>query len=181
MHCYRILGSVTDAEDVLQETLLAAWQGLPGFEGRSSLRVWLFQIATRRCLNALRAASRRPAAAWPPAGVELPEASGRGEVTWLDPYPGAALDGLADPAPGPAARYEASESISVAFVTALQLLPPRQRAAGILRDVLGVRAREAATVLGCTEESLTSALKRGRAGLAGRRADPGAARPPAPG
>ena len=139
-HCYRVLGSVADAEDALQETLLAAWQGLAGFEGRSSVRVWLYQIATRRCLNALRAASRRPPLAWPPPGVVLPEPTRAGEVTWLEPRPDVLLEGLADAAPGPEARDEASEAISVGFVTALQLLPPRQRAALILRDVLGYRA-----------------------------------------
>jgi RNA polymerase sigma-70 factor (TIGR02960 family) len=166
VHCYRILGSALDAEDALQETLLAAWQGLAGFEGRSSLRVWLFQIATRRCLNALRSASRRPAMDWPPPGVEVPEPTRLGEVTWLEPYPDVLLAGLADDAPGPEARYEARESISVAFVTALQLLPPRQRAVLILRDVLGFRASEVAGILDCTEESVTSALKRARAALA---------------
>jgi RNA polymerase sigma-70 factor (ECF subfamily) len=179
VHCYRILGSAADAEDALQETLLAAWQGLPGFEGRSSLRVWLFQIATRRCLNALRAASRRPPADWPPPGVQLPEATARGEITWLEPYPDVLLEGLPDAAPGPESRYEASEAISVAFVTALQLLPPRQRAALILRDVLGFRASEAAGILDSTEESVTSALKRARAALQYQR-DRSAGREPPP-
>src|ERR1700756_20148 len=137
-HCYRILGSVLDAEDALQETLLAAWQGLAGFEGRSSIRVWLFQIATRRCLNALRSASRRPPMDWPPPGVQTPEPTRVvGEVAWLEPYPDVLLEGLADAAPGPEARYEVREAISVAFVTALQLLPPRQRAVLIMRDGLG--------------------------------------------
>jgi len=181
VHCYRILGSVLDAEDALQETLLAAWQGLAGFEGRSSLRVWLFQIATRRCLNALRAASRRPPVEWPPPGVELPAPTRLGEVTWLDPYPDVLLEGLADAAPGPEARYEATEAISVAFVTALQLLPPRQRAALILRDVLGFRASEAAAILDSTEESVTSALKRARSALQYQRAQSGGLEPPPPG
>ncbi|HEX3958956.1 MAG TPA: sigma-70 family RNA polymerase sigma factor [Trebonia sp.] len=180
VHCYRILGSALDAEDALQETLLAAWQGLAGFEGRSSLRVWLFQIATRRCLNALRSASRRPRMEWPPPGVELPEPTRVGEITWLEPYPDVLLEGLADAAPGPEARYEASEAISVAFVTALQLLPPRQRAVLILRDVLGFRASEAAGILDCTEESVTSALKRARAALQYRR-ERSAEREPPPG
>jgi len=170
VHCYRILGSALDAEDALQETLLAAWQGLPGFEGRASVRVWLYQIATRRCLNALRAASRRPPINWPPPGVELPEPTRLGEVVWLEPYPDVLLEGLADAAPGPEARYETTEAISVAFVTALQLLPPRQRAVLILRDVLGFRASEAANILDCTEESVTSALKRARAALQYQRA-----------
>jgi RNA polymerase sigma-70 factor (TIGR02960 family) len=181
VHCYRILGSALDAEDALQETLLAAWRGLAGFEGRSSVRVWLFQIATRRCLNALRAASRRPPMDWPPSGVELPEPTRLGEVTWLEPYPDILLEGLADAAPGPEARYEATEAISVAFVTALQLLPPRQRAVLILRDVLGFRAGEAADILDCTEESVTSALKRARAALQFRRTRSADLEPPPPG
>jgi RNA polymerase sigma-70 factor (TIGR02960 family) len=181
VHCYRILGSALDAEDALQETLLAAWQGLSGFEGRSSVRVWLFQIATRRCLNALRSASRRPPMDWPPPGVELPEPTRLGEVAWLEPYPDVLLEGLADAAPGPEARYEAREAISVAFVTALQLLPPRQRAVLILRDVLGFRASEAAGILDCTEESVTSALKRARAALQYQRARSADREPPAPG
>jgi RNA polymerase sigma-70 factor (TIGR02960 family) len=181
VHCYRILGSALDAEDALQETLLAAWQGLSGFEGRSSVRVWLFQIATRRCLNALRSASRRPPMDWPPPGVELPEPTRLGEVAWLEPYPDVLLEGLADAAPGPEARYEAREAISVAFVTALQLLPPRQRAVLILRDVLGFRASEAAGILDCTEESVTSALKRARAALQYQRTRSADREPPAPG
>lgn len=181
VHCYRILGSVLDAEDALQETLLAAWQGLAGFEGRSSIRVWLFQIATRRCLNALRSASRRPRVDWPPPGVELPEPTRLGDVAWLEPYPDVLLEGLADAAPGPEARYEATEAISVAFVTALQLLPPRQRAVLILRDVLGFRASEAAGILDSTEESVTSALKRARAALEYRRTQSAGPEPPAPG
>jgi RNA polymerase sigma-70 factor (TIGR02960 family) len=181
VHCHRILGSALDAEDALQETLLAAWQGLPGFEGRASVRVWLYQIATRRCLNALRAASRRPQMDWPPPGVELPEPTRLGEVVWLEPYPDVLLEGLADAAPGPEARYEASEAISVAFVTALQLLPPRQRAVLILRDLLGYRASEAAGILDCTEESVTSALKRARAALQYQRAQAANRTPPPPG
>jgi RNA polymerase sigma-70 factor (ECF subfamily) len=181
VHCYRILGSALDAEDALQETLLAAWQGLAGFEGRSSLRVWLFRIATRRCLNALRSASRRPPVAWPPPGVELPEPTRLGEVVWLEPYPDVLLEGLPDAAPGPEARYEAAEAISLAFVTALQLLPPRQRAVLILRDVLGFRASEAAAILDCTEESVTSALKRARAALQYRCAGSADRKSPRPG
>jgi RNA polymerase sigma-70 factor (ECF subfamily) len=178
VHCYQILGSAQDAEDALQEALLAAWQGLAGFEGRSSVRVWLYQIATRRCLNALRSASRRPPVDWPPPGVELPEPTRLGEVMWLEPYPDVLLEGLADAAPGPEARYETTEAISVAFVTALQLLPPRQRAVLILRDVLGFRASEAAAILDCTEESVTSALKRARHALQYRRARSGREPPP---
>jgi RNA polymerase sigma-70 factor (TIGR02960 family) len=181
VHCYRILGSALDAEDVLQESLLAAWQGLAGFEGRASVRTWLYQIATRRCLNALRSASRRPQMDWPPSGVELPEPTRLGEVMWLEPYPDILLEGLADATPGPEARYETTEAISVAFVTALQLLPPRQRAVLILRDVLGFRASEAAGILDCTEESVTSTLKRARAALQYQRSRSGGLKPPPPG
>ena len=165
VHCYRILGSAQDAEDALQETLLAAWQGIGGFEGRASIRTWLYQVATSRCLNALRAASRRPPMNWPLSGLDPPEPTRLGEVSWLEPYPDALLEGLADSAPGPEARYEATEAISLAFVTALQLLPPRQRAVLILRDVLGFRASETAGILDTSEESVTSALKRARAAL----------------
>ena len=175
VHCYRILGSAQDAEDALQETLLAAWQGIGGFEERASIRTWLYQVATSRCLNALRAASRRPQMNSPLSGLDLPEPTRLGEVSWLEPYPDVLLEGLADGAPGPEARYEATEAISLAFVTALQLLPPRQRAVLILRDVLGFRASETAGILDSTEESVTSALKRARATL-GRRA-PGAGGP----
>jgi RNA polymerase sigma-70 factor (TIGR02960 family) len=181
VHCYRILGSALDAEDTLQETLLAAWRGMSGFEGRSSVRLWLYQIATRRCLNALRSVSRRPQADWPPPGVELPEPTRVGEVVWLEPYPDVLLAGLPEAAPGPEARYEAAEAISVAFVTALQLLPPRQRAVLILRDVLGYRASEAAEILDCTEESVTSALKRARAALQHQRSRSADHGPPPPG
>jgi len=166
VHCYRILGSAQDAEDALQETLLAAWQGLDGFAERASVRTWLYRVATSRCLNALRSARRRAPMAWPLPGIELPEPTRLGEVPWLEPYPDVLLEGLADTAPGPAARYEAREAISLAFVTALQMLPPRQRAVLILRDVLGFRASEVAGMLDTTGESVTSALKRARATLA---------------
>lgn len=176
VHCYRILGSVADAEDALQETLTAAWQGLGGFEGRASVRTWLYRIATSRCLNMLRSASRRPPMNRPALDFEPPEPTRRGEVVWLEPYPDAVLAGLADTAAGPEARYEAQEAISLAFVTALQLLPPRQRAALILRDVLGFSAREVAGLLDTTEQSVTGALKRARATLA--REMPTAGQPP---
>jgi RNA polymerase sigma-70 factor (TIGR02960 family) len=180
VHCYRILGSVQDAEDALQETLLAAWRGLDGFEGRSSVRTWLYRVATSRCLNALRSGRRRNSAgaaasevALPP-GADPPPPSRLGEVTWLEPYPDQLLEGLADSAPGPEARYEAREAISLAFIAALQLLPPRQRAVLILRDVLGFRASEVAGMLDATEESVTSALKRARAAVQQRQqASPG--------
>jgi RNA polymerase sigma-70 factor (TIGR02960 family) len=164
VHCYRILGSVADAEDALQETLFTAWQALGQFEERASIRTWMYRIATTRCLNALRAASRRPAMSLSP-GVEPPEPSRLGEVVWLEPYPDLFLEDLPDAAAGPEARYEAREAISLAFVTALQLLPPRQRAALILRDVLDFPAREVAAMLDTTEQSVTSALKRARAAV----------------
>ncbi len=160
-----MLGSVQDAEDVLQETLLAAWQGLAGFEERASLRTWLYRIATNRCLNARRSASRRQANEWDVPGVEPPEPTRLGEVPWLQPYPDTLLEGALDFPLGPEARYEQTESISLAFVTALQLLPPRQVAVLVFRDVLGFHAREVADMLDSTVESVTSALKRARAGL----------------
>lgn len=167
VHCYRMLGSLQDAEDALQETLLAAWVGIAGFEGRSSLRTWLYRVATHRCLNALRSASRRPLLAAPEAPPSQP--SGTGEVFWLQPYPDLMLDGLPDDAPGPEALYETNDAISLAFVTGLQLLPPNQRAVLLLRDVLGYSARESAELLGLSEDAVTSALKRARAALrAGR-------------
>jgi len=162
VHCYRMLGSLQDAEDALQETLLAAWLGLDGFEGRSSVRTWLYRIATNRCLNLLRSSSRRPTAA-APLPVPAPDPTGLGEVPWLQPYPDDLLEGLPDRAPGPDARYESREAISLAFVTAVQLLPPNQRAVLLLRDVLGYRASETAAILGLTEDAVTNALKRARA------------------
>jgi RNA polymerase sigma-70 factor (ECF subfamily) len=170
VHCYRMLGSVQDAEDALQDALLAAWQGLARFEGRASIRTWLYRVATTRCLNALRSARRRPAVS-PPPGLSAPGPTRLGEVVWLEPYPDLLLGERPDSAPGPEARYEAREAISLAFITAVQRLPPRQRAVLILRDVLGFAASEAARVLDTTEESVTSALKRARATLrAGREA-----------
>jgi RNA polymerase sigma-70 factor (TIGR02960 family) len=166
VHCYRMLGSVQDAEDALQDTLLAAWQGLAGFiEERASLRTWLYRIATNRCLNARRAARRRPAREWNIPKVEPPEPTRLGEVVWLEPYPDALLEGGLGGSPGPETRYEQTEAISLAFVTALQVLPPRQLAVLVLRDVLGFHADEVADMLDSTVESVTSALKRARASL----------------
>jgi RNA polymerase sigma-70 factor (TIGR02960 family) len=178
VHCYRILGSIQDAEDALQETLLAAWRGLKGFERRASLRTWLYSVATNRALNMLRAAKRGPEAELlMPPNVSLPEPTRRTEPLWLEPYPDVLLDANLESPLGPEARYEAKEAISLAFVTALQLLPARQRAVLILRDVLGFRAAEVAGMLDSTEESVTSALKRARAALDGR-PRPEAAPPP---
>jgi len=178
VHCYRILGSTQDAEDALQETMLAAWQGLHGFEDVHPSATWLYRIATNRCLNALRSGSRRPGTGTPPPAVAPLEPTGLAEVTWLEPLPDDLIEGLADRSPGPETRYETREAISLAFVTALQLLPPRQRAVLILRDVLGFRAREAADMLESTEESVTSALKRARAAMRSRLGPAGQREPP---
>jgi RNA polymerase sigma-70 factor (TIGR02960 family) len=165
VHCYRMLGSFQDAEDAAQETLLAAWRGLGRFEGRASIRTWLYRIATTRCLNARRSAGRRPAKEWDVQDVEPPAPTRLGEIVWLEPFPDALLDGALVAPLGPEARYEQTESISLAFVTALQVLPPRQVAVLILRDVLGFHANEVAEMLDTTVDSVTSALKRARAGL----------------
>ena len=179
VHCYRMLGSLQDAEDAVQDTLLSAWQGLSGFEGRASIRTWLYRIATNRCLDALRSARRRPAKEWDIPGVDPPDPTGLGEVVWLEPYPDALLEDAIGVPLGPEARYEQTESISLAFVTALQLLPPRQLAVLVLRDVLGFHANEVADMLDSSVESVTSALKRARAGLQ-RRRSPADARDAAP-
>jgi RNA polymerase sigma-70 factor (TIGR02960 family) len=180
VHCYRMLGSVQDAEDTLQDTMLAAWQGLGGFtEERASLRTWLYKIATNRCLNALRSARRRAAKEWDVPNVEPPEPTRLGEVVWLQPYPDALIEGSTGVLPGPQARYEQTESVSLAFVTALQVLPPRQVAVLVLRDVLGFHASEVAGMLDSTVESVNSALKRARATLQ-RRQKPADGREPPP-
>src|SRR5215469_11608870 len=137
LHCYRILGSAQDAEDALQETLLAAWRGLAHFEGRSSVRTWLYRVATSCCLKSLRSASRRPPVNWPPPGTDPRERNGTCEVIRLERYHDILQEGVADAStPGPEVSYEATEAIPLAFITALQALSPRQRAALILRDVL---------------------------------------------
>ena len=179
-HCYRMLGSLHDAEDAVQDTLLGAWQGLGGFEGRASVRTWLYRIATNRCLNTLRAARRRPATAWAVPGVVPPEPTRLGEVAWLEPFPETLRVPPAALPLGPEARYEQAEAISLAFITAVQTLPPRQVAVLILRDVLGFSASEVASLLDATVESVTSALKRARAGLERQRSAAGD-EPPAPG
>jgi RNA polymerase sigma-70 factor (TIGR02960 family) len=179
VHCYRMLGSLQDAEDAVQDTLLAAWQGIETFEGRASLRTWLYRVATNRCLNVRRAASRRPAAAWPVPGVAPIEPSRLSEITWLEPYPDALLAEM-NQERGPEARYESTEAISLAFITALQELAPRQRAVLVLRDVLGFHADEVAEMLESTVESVTSALKRARATLAQRLEGSSDRRPPLP-
>jgi RNA polymerase sigma-70 factor (ECF subfamily) len=163
LHCYRILGSVQDAEDMVQETLLAAWRGLEQFKARSSLRAWLYQIATNRCLNVLRGRRRRPREV--PAMVEPPEPTRLSEPIWLEPYPDVLLEDLVDSAPGPQARYETRETVGLAFVAALQHLPPRQRAVLVLRDALGFSGTEVAGMLDTTETAVKAALQRARATL----------------
>lgn len=164
LHCYRMLGSLVDAEDLLQESLLAAWRGLDGFAGRSSLRAWLYRIATNRCLNAIRDTKRRrPAEPVPP--FDPPAPSRRGEVTWLQPYPDLWPEQAADPAPGPAARYLARETVELAFIAVLQRLPPRQTAAVLLCDVLGFSTAESAAMLDTTATAVKGALQRARASL----------------
>ena len=176
-HCYRILGSVTDAEDAFQESLTAAWRGLAGFEGRAAFRTWLYRIATSRCVNMLRSRRRSTGDAQRRVG-QPPDAIRLAEVLWLEPYPNALLAEVPDPTVGPEARYEQREAISLAFITALQLLPPRQRTALILTDVLDFSAREAADMLETTEQAIYGAVKRARATLA--RLLPKAESPPLP-
>jgi RNA polymerase sigma-70 factor (ECF subfamily) len=149
LHCYRMVGSVQDAEDLVQETLLAAWRGFNQFEGRASVRSWLYRIATNRCLNALRDKSRRPQEVQ--AMPDPPEPTRVTEPLWLEPYPDVLLE------------YEERETVSLAYVTVLQRLPPLQRAAIVLRDVLGFQADEAAEMLETTEGSVKGALQRARA------------------
>jgi RNA polymerase sigma-70 factor (TIGR02960 family) len=178
VHCYRILGSVQDAEDLVQETLLAAWRAFDSFEGRSSVRSWLYTIATNRCLNILRDRKRRPREV--PAMPDPPEPTRRTEPIWLEPYPDALLEDIPDRSPGPEARYESREAIELAFISGLQKLPPRQRAALVLRDVLGYRAAEVADMLDTSEASVKGALQRARATLEGRGPGPDRDRAPVP-
>jgi RNA polymerase sigma-70 factor (TIGR02960 family) len=164
VHCYRILGSLVEAEDLVQETLIAAWRGLGRFEARASLRSWLYRIATNRCLNALRDAGRRgPPEPVPP--FDPPEPTRRSETPWLQPYPDRLLEQVADDAPGPEARYRTREAVELAFITGLQLMPPRQAASLVLRDVLGYPATEVAAMLGTSETAVKGALQRARASL----------------
>jgi RNA polymerase sigma-70 factor (ECF subfamily) len=170
VHCYRMLGSLQDAEDAVQETFLRAWRGLDRFEGRASVRAWLHRIATNACLDALarRSNARRwlPETHGPPAD-RMPGGPAT-DVAWLEPYPDALLEGLADAAPGPEARYELHEAVQLAFVAAIQHLRPRQRAVLLLRDVLGWSAAETAGLLNASVPSVNSALQRARATLAQR-------------
>jgi RNA polymerase sigma-70 factor (ECF subfamily) len=147
-HCYRMLGSLHDAEDALQDALLRAWRGLSGFEGRSSVRTWLYRIATNACLDLLERRPRQPA-------------------EWPDPFPDEVLD-IEDGRASPDARYEQREAVELAFVAALQHLPATQRAALLLRDVLGFSAKETAAALDTTVASANGALRRARAAVESR-------------
>jgi RNA polymerase sigma-70 factor (TIGR02960 family) len=183
IHCYRILGSVQDAEDMVQETLMAAWRGLDAFQGRASLRTWLYRIATNACLAGLRRG--RPAREIPPPPEppgEYPAATRTtAEPVWLEPYPDAWLHDLPDSMPGPEARYDSREAIELAFVVALQQLSPRERAAVVLKDVLGFRVGETAELLETTAASVNSALQRARDKLDRVNPDRRGVDPPPPG
>jgi RNA polymerase sigma-70 factor (TIGR02960 family) len=178
LHAYRIVGSAQDAEDLLQETLLAAWRGLEQFEGRASIRAWLYRIATNRSLDAVRANRRRPEDMQRLTGV--PEPTRRTEPIWLEAYPDVLLEGIPDEAPGPEARYEAKEAVAIAFIAGLQHLPAQQRAVLVLRDVLGFRAAEVAEMLDTTEASVNSLLSRARGVFESRLPATGPDRAPLP-
>jgi RNA polymerase sigma-70 factor, ECF subfamily len=171
LHCYRMLGSLHEADDLVQETLLRAWRAVGRFEGRSSVRTWLYRIATNACLNALAARPRRalPSGLAPASDPLDPVREPILEPIWLEPYPDRLLDELDDPA----ARYVRRETIELAFLAAIHLLPPRQRAVLLLGDVLEWSATEVAELLGTTAVSVNSALQRARASL-GRWNDEGA-------
>jgi RNA polymerase sigma-70 factor, ECF subfamily len=162
-HCYRMLGSVHDAEDALQEALLRAWRGLPKFEGRSSLRSWLYRIATNTSLNLIEKRPKRvlPVDYGPAADPHDGPGDPLVESVWVEPYPDERL-GVEDGFAAPEARYEQREAVELAFIAALQHLPPNQRAALILREVLGFSAKEVAETLDTTTASVNSALQRAR-------------------
>jgi RNA polymerase sigma-70 factor, ECF subfamily len=175
VHCYRMLGSVHEAEDLVQETYLRAWRGFERFDGSGMFRAWLYRIATNACLNEL--ASRKSAKRLLPDqldgpinALELPSAPAT-EIAWLEPYPDSQLDDIADERPNPEARYASREAVQLAFVAAIQQLPPRQRAALLLCDVLGWAAAETATLLGGSTASINSALQRARETLSKRYPD----------
>jgi RNA polymerase sigma-70 factor (ECF subfamily) len=171
VHCYRMMGSLHEAEDLVQETYLRAWRSFDRFDG-AALRAWLYRIATHACLDALE---RRKAHRLLPDQLGPPSATPPGapaaDVPWLEPYPDSGLEGIADAAPTPEARYASRESVRLAFVAALQQLPPRQRAALMLCDVLGWAAAEAAALLGSSTASVNSALQRARETLSRRYPD----------
>jgi len=178
LHCYRMLGSLHEADDLVQETYLRAWRSFDSFESGTSFRAWLYRIATNACLNAL--ASRKHVQRllpdqMGPATVQMPDGAPATDVAWLEPYPDSNLEGVADDAPNPEARYTSREAVQLAFVAAIQQLPPRQRASILLCDVLGWAAAEATTLLGGSTASINSALQRARETLAKRYPD---GRPP---
>ncbi len=178
LHCYRIVGSTQDAEDLVQETLLAAWRGLDQFTERASIRTWLYRIATNRSLDALRATARRPQRLEPLNDPPTP--SRMAEPIWLEPYPDVLIETIADHAPGPEARYEHKEAIGLAFVAGLQHLAPQQRAVLVLRDVLSFHAAEVAEMLDTTPAAVNSLLRRARAALESRLPPGGRERAPLP-
>jgi len=168
LHCYRMLGSVHEADDLVQETYLRAWRSFESFKG-GSFRAWLYRIATNACLNALE--SRKSAQRWlpnqrTPAAVGLPEGVPATEVPWLEPFPDSILERIPDETPTPEARYSSDEAVELAFIATIQQLPPRQRATVLLCDVLGWAAVEVATLLGGSTASINSALQRARETLA---------------
>jgi RNA polymerase sigma-70 factor, ECF subfamily len=178
LHCYRMMGSLHEADDLVQDTLLRAWRARSEFDGRGSLRGWLYTIATNACLSALKARSRAHRVLQQPGRASsLGPATGgpAADIPWLEPYPSAELPDVADSAPGPEARYEAREAVQLAFVAAIQVLPPKQRVALLLCDVLGWSAAETAELLGGSAASINSALQRARATLAAQYPD---GRPP---
>ena len=150
LHCYRMLGSLEESEDMVQETFLRAWRRRETFQGRSTLRAWLYRIATNTCLDALQRRPRRPQG---------------GEVAWLQPYPDELLEGIAEPEAEPDAQIVAKETVELAFMVAIQYLPPKTRAVLILRDVLDWPAKETAALLETSVAAVNSALQRARAGL----------------
>ena len=169
LHCYRMLGSLHEAEDAVQETLLRAWRGFDTFEARASLKNWLYRIATNVALSMAASRSRRgrmmPQQLGAPS-IERPRGRMDEATLWIEPYPDAELENLPDPAVGPDVRYERHQSVRLAFITAIQQLPPRQRAALLLADVLGWSALEVAAALQASVASVNSVLQRARAKLA---------------
>jgi RNA polymerase sigma-70 factor, ECF subfamily len=174
VHCYRMLGSLHDAEDAVQETCLRAWRGFKSFDGSGPFRAWLYRIATNVCLDAL--ANRKQAKRYlpdqrGPATAEMPDGTPSTDVAWLEPYPDSELEQIADDTPSPEARYTSRQAVQLAFVAVIQQLPPRQRAVLLLCDVLGWSATETATLLGGSVASINSALQRARDTLAKRYPD----------
>jgi RNA polymerase sigma-70 factor (ECF subfamily) len=165
LHCYRMLGSLQDADDAVQETFVKAWNALDEFEGRALFKNWLYRIATNACLNALASRSRRgrflPEQLGGPSS-ELPKGQPENDLPWLQPYPDFELEGIVESAAGPERRYEMRQAVQLAFMAAIQQLPPRQRATLILTDVVGWSAAEIASLLGGSTASVNSALQRAR-------------------